>query len=494
MLSQLKYIIVVILLPISSYGQGVDFDVDLLILGKGGQFILQDSINRRPFSKIDSLKAMVNSKLDTTTATGLVSGMNARIDSVAHNYISIATAGPITDSMKQSIVVVSDRVTAHDVASDHQFQTVWDSIAHIQVMPGPAGQAGATGPQGNPGTDANVTSTSITNALGMPPILIEDDPIWIMDKSSYLLKDSAALKFQVAGSYLTSVPALYVKYLDTAAQMSGYLRLGAAAILYQPIGSYQPAGSYATTAQNAQKLNISDTGNHWMPITYTAPVVSFNSRLGTITLTNSDVTTALAYTPYDATNPAGYISSVPTTVMLKSDTPSLSNRINLKLNIGDTTNKWLSVNTTTTGIPEGTRLYYTDARSRAAISLTSISSINSYNSTTGVLNLAPQDFIDSSATSGTTGNAVFYLTSNRTAGGTALYSNVIFISPIVNNSVTNFTYGWTLSSDKKMLTVNVKGTGSANVLTTLLGAVTAVVTTPANVASGTMVNILVKGN
>jgi hypothetical protein len=38
-------------------------------------------------------------------------------------------------------------------------------------------------------------------------------------------------------------------------------------------------------------------------------VDSFNTRTGALTLTSSDVTTALTYTPYNSTNPNGYISS-----------------------------------------------------------------------------------------------------------------------------------------------------------------------------------------
>jgi hypothetical protein len=40
-----------------------------------------------------------------------------------------------------------------------------------------------------------------------------------------------------------------------------------------------------------------------------AGVTSFNGRTGTVTLSNTDVLTALGYTPYNATNPAGYISA-----------------------------------------------------------------------------------------------------------------------------------------------------------------------------------------
>lgn len=38
-------------------------------------------------------------------------------------------------------------------------------------------------------------------------------------------------------------------------------------------------------------------------------VTSFNTRTGAVTLSSSDVTTALGYTPYNSTNPSGYITS-----------------------------------------------------------------------------------------------------------------------------------------------------------------------------------------
>lgn len=41
---------------------------------------------------------------------------------------------------------------------------------------------------------------------------------------------------------------------------------------------------------------------------YQGGVTSFNTRTGAITLTSSDVTTALTFTPYNATNPSGYIA------------------------------------------------------------------------------------------------------------------------------------------------------------------------------------------
>jgi hypothetical protein len=51
-------------------------------------------------------------------------------------------------------------------------------------------------------------------------------------------------------------------------------------------------------------------GTNWINVAANNGVVSFNSRTGAVTLTSTDVTTALGYTPYNATNPNSYISSI----------------------------------------------------------------------------------------------------------------------------------------------------------------------------------------
>jgi hypothetical protein len=44
-------------------------------------------------------------------------------------------------------------------------------------------------------------------------------------------------------------------------------------------------------------------------IAISSGVTSFNTRTGAVTLSSTDVTTALGFTPYNATNPSGYITS-----------------------------------------------------------------------------------------------------------------------------------------------------------------------------------------
>ena len=52
--------------------------------------------------------------------------------------------------------------------------------------------------------------------------------------------------------------------------------------------------------------------------TIAAGVSSFNTRTGDITLTSADVTGALGYTPYNSTNPSGYITGISSTTVINA--------------------------------------------------------------------------------------------------------------------------------------------------------------------------------
>ena len=69
---------------------------------------------------------------------------------------------------------------------------------------------------------------------------------------------------------------------------------------------------YTGVPSSGQVLSWTSSG--WFPSGVTGSAVatgvtSFNSRTGVVTLTSGDVTGALTYTPYNSSNPAGYISS-----------------------------------------------------------------------------------------------------------------------------------------------------------------------------------------
>jgi hypothetical protein len=62
---------------------------------------------------------------------------------------------------------------------------------------------------------------------------------------------------------------------------------------------------------------------------WTAAVGSFNTRTGAVTLTSGDVTTALTFTPYNATNPSGYqtAANVTTTLAPYATTVSVTSAV-----------------------------------------------------------------------------------------------------------------------------------------------------------------------
>lgn len=99
-----------------------------------------------------------------------------------------------------------------------------------------------------------------------------------------------------------------------------------------------------------------------------------------------------------------------------------------------------------------------------------------------------EPYVNTAAVSGGAGNAVFYLTNDKTSTGTALYTSVTDVVPFINDSGANYTYSWSYNAGTKALTVNVKTNG-----TTVISLIT-VLTAPINVANGTSVRVQVKGN
>jgi len=154
-----------------------------------------------------------------------------------------------------------------------------------------------------------------------------------------------------------------------------------------------------------------------------------------------------------------------------------------------------TIPSTTTQITEGTNQYFTNARARAAISLTTTGTgAASYNSSTGALNIPMpstvlKEYVGAATVSGGAGNVIFYLTSDGTSTGTALFTTVSYANPFVNDSVVNYSYGWTYNATTKALTVNVKS--AAGLYISLLNL--SLLGVPANVANGTSVSVLVKG-
>lgn len=98
--------------------------------------------------------------------------------------------------------------------------------------------------------------------------------------------------------YNAANPSAYI----TAASLAPYAPLASPALTGTPTGPTAATGNssqqLANTAFVAASVAAATTG-----------VSSFNTRTGAVALASGDVTLALTYTPYDAANPAGYITS-----------------------------------------------------------------------------------------------------------------------------------------------------------------------------------------
>jgi hypothetical protein len=106
------------------------------------------------------------------------------------------------------------------------------------------------------------------------------------------------------GAYPASNPNGYIAGITSSMVTS--------ALGYTPYNATNPS-NYITTAGARAAISVTGAGSYDSAtgvINIVGGVTSFNTRTGAITLNSSDVTTALGFTPYNATNPSGYISGI----------------------------------------------------------------------------------------------------------------------------------------------------------------------------------------
>jgi len=86
-------------------------------------------------------------------------------------------------------------------------------------------------------------------------------------------------------------------------------------------------GIAGQTVNNGDRIIWAAGISQWQILRSPSPnVASFNTRTGAVTLSSGDVTTALTYTPYNATNPSGYQTAAQVTAVLpaaSSTTPAM---------------------------------------------------------------------------------------------------------------------------------------------------------------------------
>ena len=89
------------------------------------------------------------------------------------------------------------------------------------------------------------------------------------------------------------------------------------ALGFTPYNATNPSG-YVTAAGARGSISVTGAGSYDSAtgvINIVGGVTSFNTRTGAITLSSADVTTALGFTPYNNTNPSGYITGITSTMV-----------------------------------------------------------------------------------------------------------------------------------------------------------------------------------
>lgn len=137
---------------------------------------------------------------------------------------------------------------------------------------------------------SGISSSMVTTALGFTPYNSTNPSGFISGITSAMV--AAALGFT---PYSNANPTGYI----TSAALSPYLTSATAA------STYQAALTSGTNIKTVNGQSVLGAGN----IQIDGGVTSFNTRTGAVTLSSADVTTALGFTPYNASNPSGYITS-----------------------------------------------------------------------------------------------------------------------------------------------------------------------------------------
>lgn len=160
-----------------------------------------------------------------------------------------------------------------------------------------------------------LTGSDVTSALGFTPYNSTNPGGYITSAGS--ISGNAATATNVAYSGLTgAIPTWNQNTTGTAANVTGVVALAnggtgatSAAAARTSLGAYAATNPNGYTTNTGTVASVSGTGTV-SGLTLSGSVTSTGSLTlgGSLSLTSGNVTSALGFTPYNATNPSGYIT------------------------------------------------------------------------------------------------------------------------------------------------------------------------------------------
>lgn len=241
-----------------------------------------------------------------------------------------------------------------------------------------------------------------------------------------------------------------------------------------------------TTLDGISTWSIGDwavyEGSVWRKIDNSAMVSSFKTRTGAIVPTTGDYNTdqvTEGSTNLYFTN-ARAVSALSTQLAVKADTTAVTSAIGAAIS-GLLNGAGAAYDT----LKELQDIIVNDETTATALATTVAKKPNIF---VGAAQKTASKAVFKTFTITTAGTATFQLTDDNTSTGNALFANVYdeSINLSVNDATASYQMGWSLSVNKKTLTVTINKLTTANILTGILGQATA--------PTGTVVRLQVWGD
>jgi hypothetical protein len=264
------------------------------------------------------------------------------------------------------------------------------------------------------------------------------------------LSDSSQLVLRPQDSVIYFKYKRYWRALGGQPQLNGtgFVKASGTTISYDNSSYYLASNPNGYTSNLGTVTSVSGTGTV-SGLTLSGTVTSSGNLTlgGALSLTSGNVTTALGFTPYNATNPAGYITSASLSgyLPLTGGTLASSGSTNT-LNINHSSGSGIALNITKNGNGEGLTIVKGSGSGNAASITGGITLLSELNLTTKLADA----HINSAATWNAKQNALNGTGFVKASGTTISYDNTsyqpLLTNPTTGTGTTNYVTKWTGTS------------------------------------------------